>query len=66
LEKFIKIWLKKIKINTTAKNNIITDDKIVFKIILTKKSKNKFSRYKTTIFSNSGLNINVPGLKKVL
>ena len=35
-------------------------------IILTKKSKKRFSGYKTTIFSNSGLKVNDPGLKKVL
>ena len=48
------------------KNNIIIDEKIVFEIILIKKSKNKFSGYKTTIFSDSGLNVKVPEIKKVL
>ena len=44
----------------------IPDEKIMLKIILTSKSKNKFSGYNTTMPSNSGLNKYVPGLKKVL
>ena len=35
---------------------MITEEKIVFEIILIKKSKNKPRGYKTTIFSNAGLN----------
>jgi hypothetical protein len=58
--------LKKIKNDIIEKNSIIIDDKIVLEIILTKKSKNKFSGYKTTIFSDSGLKVKVPRLKKVL
>ena len=44
----------------------ITDDKIVFIINFIKASKNNFSGYKTTIFSNSGLNVKVPIGNKVL
>ena len=45
------------KIKIAEKNNKITDEKIVLEIILINKSRNKFSGYKTTIFSNSGLNM---------
>ena len=45
---------------------IIPDEKIVLKIILASRSKNKFSGYSTTMLSNCGLNKYVPGLKKVL
>ena len=44
----------------------IPDEKIILKIILTIKSKNKFFGYSTTMFSNLGLKVYVPGLKKVL
>ena len=44
----------------------IPDEKIISKIILISKSKNKFPGYNTTMLSNSGLNRYVPELKKVL